>query len=172
MMRFWKIWLILISCFIFSFILLFSFLLYLNKMFFKYAFDVFLGFFFGQYFYDLFIEVIVWDSLFFYLLFIILFILIGVTLSHFSIYTAAHIASSYGAAYIFLRGVSQFGGYFPSEYILVLVKINGEVGQIGKLITSIFYVYNCVSFGLGTIIFIMHILAKKDRWDEEFDFNI
>jgi len=171
MMRFWKIWLILISCFIFSFILLLTFVLFLNKIFFKYTFGVFLGFFLGQYFYDLFIEVIVWDSLFFYLLFIILFILIGVTLSHFSIYTAAHIASSYVAAYILLRGVSQFGGYFPSEYILVFLKISGEVGQIGKLITSTYYAYNCVSFILGTFIFIMHILAKKDHWNQEFNFN-
>ena len=169
MMRFWKLWIILVACIIFSGILL-SFIYYkINSFYFKYVFGAYLGFFLGQYFYDLFIEVIVWNSLFFYLLFIFLFILFGILLSHFSIYTAIYIASSYFAAYTFLRGASLFSGYFPSEYYLVLLKINGEVGQIEKLITWRFYVYNCFAFGVGTIVFIIRIIMKKDEWNRELN---
>ena len=62
-------------------------------------------------------------------------------------------------------------GYFPSEYILVLLKINGEIGQIGKLITWRFYVYNCFAFGIGTIIFIVQVIFKKNEWNRELITN-
>ena len=171
MMRFWKIWLILISCIIFSGILTPIIFFKINEIFIRHVFGAFLGFFLGQYFYDLFIEVIVWNSLFSYLLFIFLFILCGVLLSHFYLYTAIHIASSYFTAYIFLRGASMFGGYFPSEYILVLLKTNGEVGQIEKLITWRFYVYNCFAFGIGTVAFIIHVVMKKEEWNRKIRIN-
>ena len=170
MMRFWKIWLILISCIIFSFIILVIVFKTIRNNYFKYAIGAFLGFFLGQYIYDLFIEVKVLNSLFFYLLFIFLFIICGVVLSHFSNYTAIYLASSYFGAYSILRGASMFGGYFPSEYILVLLKTNGEVGQIGKLITWRFYIYNCCAFGLATLTFFFQYKARKDEWDRELNF--
>ena len=170
MMRFWKIWLILISCIIFSFIILVIVFKTIRNNYFKYAIGAFLGFFLGQYIYDLFIEVKVLNSLFFYLLFIFLFIICGVVLSHFSNYTAIYLASSYFGAYTILRGASMFGGYFPSEYILVLLKTNGEVGQIGKLITWRFYIYNCCAFGLATLTFFFQYKARKDEWDRELNF--
>ena len=155
MMRFWKIWLILPSCVIFSGFLLAVIFKTVNTNYFKYAIGALLGFFLGQYFYDLFIEVIIWNSLFFYLLFLFLFIIGGVVLSHFSHNTALYLTTSYFGAYIILRGASLFGRYFPSEYILVLLKINGEVGQIGKLITWRYYVYNCCAFALATFAFFL-----------------
>ena len=170
MMRFWKIWLILISCIIFSFIILVIVFKTIRNNYFKYAIGAFLGFFLGQYFYDLFIEVKVLNSLFFYLIFIFLFIICGVVLSHFSNYTAIYLASSYFGAYSILRGASMLGGYFPSEYILVLLKTNGEVGQIGKLITWRFYIYNCCAFGLATLTFFLQYKARKDEWDRELNF--
>ena len=170
MMRFWKIWLILISCIIFSFIILVIVFKTIRNNYFKYAIGAFLGFFLGQYIYDLFIEVKVLNSLFFYLLFIFLFIICGVVLSHFSNYTAIYLASSYFGAYTILRGASMLGGYFPSEYILVLLKTNGEVGQIGKLITWRFYIYNCCAFGLATLTFFFQYKARKDEWDRELNF--
>ena len=171
MMRFWKIWLILISCIIFSGILTAIIFFKINEIFIRHVFGAFLGFFLGQYFYDLFIEVIVWNSLFSYLLFIFLFIICGVVLSHFSNYTAIYLASSYFGAYTILRGASMFGGYFPSEYILVLLKTNGEVGQIEKLITWRFYVYNCFAFGIGTVVFIINVVMKKEEWNREIRIN-
>ena len=170
MMRFWKIWLILISCIIFSFIILVIVFKTIRNNYFKYAIGAFLGFFLGQYIYDLFIEVKVLNSLFFYLLFVFLFIICGVVLSHFSNYTAIVLAISYFGAYTILRGASMFGGYFPSEYILVLLKTNGEVGQIGKLITWRFYIYNCCAFGLATLTFFFQYKARKDEWDRELNF--
>ena len=129
-----------------------------------------MGFFLGQYFYDLFIEVIIWNSLFFYLLFLSLFIIGGVVLSHFSHNTALYLTTSYFGAYIILRGASLFGRYFPSEYILVLLKINGELGQIGQLITWRYYVYNCCAFGLGTFAFFLQFRARKNEWNAEIVF--
>ena len=167
MMRFWKIWLILISCIIFSIILFAIICSFEEQNYLKYIFGAFLGFFLGQYFYDLFIEVIIWNSLFFYLLFLFLFIIGGVVLSHFSIITAIYLTSSYFGAYIILRGASFFGRYFPSEYILVLLKINGELGQIGQLITWRYYVYNCCAFGLGTFIFIIQIIKNSHKLNKK-----
>jgi hypothetical protein len=170
MMRFWKIWLILISCIIFSVILILIIFSFEEQNYLKYIFGTFLGFFLGQYFYDLFIEVIIWNSLFFYLLFLSLFIIGGVVLSHFSINIALFLTSSYFGAYIILRGASLFGRYFPSEYILVLLKINGELGQIGQLITWRYYVYNCCAFGLGTFAFFLQFRARKNEWNAEIVF--
>ena len=170
MMRFWKIWLILPSCIIFSGFLLAVIFKTVNTNYFKYAIGALLGFFLGQYLYDLFIEVIIWNSLFFYLLFLSLFIIGGVVLSHFSHNTALYLTTSYFGAYIILRGASLFGRYFPSEYILVLLKINGEVGQIGKLITWRYYVYNCCAFILATFAFFLQFRARKNQWNAEIVF--
>jgi hypothetical protein len=170
MMRFWKIWLILISFTIISLYLFIALVSYFRQIYIKYYFGAFLGFFLGQYFYDLFIEVIIWNSLFFYLLFLSLFIIGGVVLSHFSINIALFLTSSYFGAYIILRGASLFGRYFPSEYILVLLKINGELGQIGQLITWRYYVYNCCAFGLGTFAFFLQFRARKNEWNAEIVF--
>lgn len=159
--RFWKIWLILISGFIFSFIILpCIYNKYKKKLklknFVKYNIGAFFGFCLGQYFYDFFVEVIFWNSIFFYLLFIFLFIIGGILLAFFSDWILIKLNSSFFGAYFFVRAILFFFNYYLSEYILVFLKINGEQGQIEQLISWKHYVYNSSIFLLTTIIFFLN----------------
>ena len=170
--RFWKIWLILPSCIIITGIIMVLLEDYLKKkyiIYFRYIAGVFLGFCYAQFFYDFFIEFIQWNSLFFYFLFILLFIIFGVIISFFSFSSLIYLNSSLSGSYLLIRGVSLMAGYFPNEYMLTFLKINGEVAQIGELITWRFYVYNSFILGLTIFAFLLQYICRKKDWNNIFN---
>ena len=170
--RFWKIWLIIISSFIFSYSLMIFLEYFLDKKFiiyFRHLLGVFLGFYLAQFFFDFFIDFIPWNSLFIYILFIFLFSIFGVIISFLSFSSLIFLNSSLLGAYFLIRGVSLMAGYFPNEYILVFLKINGEIEQIRELITWRFYVYNSVILGLTIFTFLMQYLYNKKDWNNFLD---
>ena len=78
------------------------------------------------------------------------------------------VATSIIGAYIFIRGISLFGGGFPSEIQIMDLNREGESEQLKNLLTWQVYVYlSAMVVVAGLSIFAQYKFNKDDDEEEE-----
>ena len=135
------------------------------------------GFLLGEFFYNLFGNLINGNPTLIQILFILICIIICIILAYFLRDYIIIFATSFIGAYAFIRGLSLFLGYFPSEYTVMDLKKRGEDDQLHDLITWRVYVYLAfiiISFGLSVYIQlkINKKIKKKKEGEEAPDENL
>lgn len=129
------------------------------------------GFLLGEFLFNLFGSLINLNAILVHILFILICIIISIILAYFLRDYIIIISTSFIGAYAFIRGISLFAGYFPSEYTIIDLKNEGEKDQIKDLLTWRFYVYLVfivITFGISVYIqFKINKKIKKKKEGEE-----
>lgn len=99
------------------------------------------GLILGQFLFSMFGSLIPWNSILVNVLFVVICIIAAILLALWLNKAIVIGATSFIGSYAFIRGISLFAGYFPSEFTIIDLKNKGEDGQIAELITWRVYMY-------------------------------
>ena len=77
-------------------------------------------------------------------------------------------ATSFIGSYAFIRGISLFAGYFPSEFTVIDLKKRGEDAQLKELLTWRVYIYLVsIVIACGLSIFLQFKINKEIKKRQE-----
>ena len=126
------------------------------------------GFLLGEFLFNLFGNKININSTLVNILFIIVAIIAAILLAYWLKDIIVILATAFIGAYAFIRGISIFAGYFPSEFTIIDLKNRGEKEQLDELITWRFYVYlTFIVFTFALSVFIQIMIRRHCKKKEE-----
>ena len=116
----------------------------------------------GQFLFSLFGSLIPWNSILVNILFVIICVIGAILLALWINDIIVILATSFIGSYAFIRGLSLFFGYFPSEFTIMDLKNRGEDDQIAELITWRVYMYlSAMVICTGLSIYAQFVIKKK-----------
>ena len=126
------------------------------------------GFFIGQFLYNLFGNRIEFNGIVINVIFVAAAIAVMILMAFCFKKMIIIVATSIIGAYIFIRGISLFGGGFPSEIQIMDLNREGESEQLKNLLTWQVYVYlSAMVVVAGLSIFAQYKFNKDDDEEEE-----
>ena len=126
------------------------------------------GFLLGEFLFNLFGNLIKANPTLINIIFVIVCIIGAVVLAFFLKEVIIIFATSFIGSYAFIRGISLFAGYFPSEFTVIDLKKRGEDAQLKELLTWRVYIYLVsIVIACGLSIFLQFKINKEIKKRQE-----